>query len=406
MPGPLHGIRIIDMTAVVLGPVATLHLADMGADVIKVEPPEGDVMRNPGNPPTRGMGPIYMAINRNKRALCLDLKKPEALAALKRLIGTADVLVHNMRLEAMDRLGLGYEAVRAVNPKIIYAYSLGYKHDGPYGQKPAFDDLVQGASGAATLAARIDGGEPRFLPSLVVDKTTGLHLGMAVLAALFHRQRTGEGQAVEVPMLESIAGFWLAEHLFDQTYVPARGSMGYPRVLTADRRPYETRDGYVCVIVYNEKHWRAFSAEIGRPELMDDVRFATQLARSNNQVAIMALMVEVLKTRTTAEWLAFFDKADIPAMPVNTLEGLLEDPHLTATGYFTTREHPTEGPIRTMASPFDFTATPTAFRRHAPLLGQDGREVLAEAGLSEGELDALEACGALEVNKEAQTPKK
>lgn len=397
MPGPLHGIRIIDMTAVVLGPVATLHLADMGADVIKVEPPEGDVMRNPGNPPTRGMGPIYMAINRNKRALCLDLKKPDAIAALKRLIATADVLVHNMRLEAMDRLGLGYETVREVNPKIIYAYSLGYKHDGPYGQKPAFDDLVQGASGAAMLSSRIDGGEPRFLPSLIVDKTTGLHLGMAVLAALFHRERTGDGQSVEVPMLESITGFWLAEHLFDETYVPPRGTMGYPRVLTADRRPYETRDGHVCVIVYNEKHWRAFATEIGQPELMEDARFSTQLARSNNQVTIMPLMVEVMKTRTTADWLAFFDKADIPAMPVNTLEGLLDDPHLTATGYFTTREHPTEGPIRTMASPFDFSATPTDYRRHAPLLGQDGREVLAEAGLSERELDALEASGAMRV---------
>ena len=222
MPGPLDGVRIIDLTAVVLGPVATLHLADMGADVIKVEPPEGDVMRNAGNSPTPGMGPIYLAVNRNKRALCLDLKMPVAVAALLRLIETADVLVHNMRPEAVERLGLGYEAVKAVNPGIVYAYSLGYKHSGPYGRKPAFDDLVQGASGAAMMQSRVDGAEPRFMPSLLVDKTTGLHLAMAVLAALFHRQRTGEGQMVEVPMMEAITGFWLAEHLFDQTYAPVR----------------------------------------------------------------------------------------------------------------------------------------------------------------------------------------
>lgn len=397
MPGPLDGVRIIDLTAVVLGPVATMHLADMGADVIKVEPPEGDVMRNPGNSPTPGMGPIYLALNRNKRALCLDLKKPDGVAALKRLCATADVFVHNMRLEAMDRLGLGYAAIRAVNPKIIYAYSLGYKHSGPYGQKPAFDDLVQGASGAAMLASRIDGGPPRFLPSLIVDKTTGLHLGMAVLAALVHRGRTGEGQSVEVPMLETITGFWLTEHLFEETYVPSRGSMGYPRVLTPDRRPYATRDGHVCVIVYNEKHWRAFATEIGRPGLIDDPRFATQMARSNNQVAIMGLLTEVLLSRTTAEWLAFFDRADIPAMAAKSLEDLFDDQHLAETGFFTTRTHPTEGAIRTMASPFEFSATPTAFERHAPHIGQDGREVLAEAGLSEGELDALEASGALKV---------
>ncbi len=395
MPGPLDGIRIIDLTAVVLGPVATMHLADMGADVIKVESPEGDVMRNPGNSPSPGMGPIYLALNRNKRALCLDLKKPDAVAALKRLCATADVFVHNMRLEAMDRLGLSYAAIRAVNPKIIYAYSLGYKHSGPYGHKPAFDDLVQGASGAAMLASRVDDGPPRFLPSLIVDKTTGLHLGMAVLAALVHRGKTGEGQSVEVPMLETITGFWLTEHLFEETYVPSRGSMGYPRVLSPDRRPYATRDGYVCAIVYNEKHWRAFATEIGRPDLQADPRFSTQMARSNNQVAIMALMVEIMKTRTTAEWLAFFDRADIPAMAALSLEELFDDPHLAETGFFTTRQHPTEGAIRTMASPFEFSQTPTAFERHAPHLGADGREVLAEAGLTPHEIDALLETGGL-----------
>jgi formyl-CoA transferase len=399
MPGPLSGYRIVDMTAVVLGPVATMHLADMGADVIKIEPPEGDIMRNPGNAPSEGMGPIYLAINRNKRAVCLDLKRPEALAALKRLIATADVFVHNMRVEAIERLGLGYEAVKAIKPDIVYAYSVGYRHDGPYGRKPAFDDLVQGASGAAMLASRVDGGPPRFLPSLIVDKTTGLHLGMAVLAALLHRERTGEGQSVEVPMLETITGFWLAEHLFEHSYVPPRGRMGYSRILSADRRPYATKDGYVCALVYNEKNWRAFADEIGRPEIMQDPRFATAKGRANNQPAIQAIMAEVMPTRTTADWLAFFDRADIPAMPVNDLEQLFDDPHLSATGFFTTREHPTEGAIRTTASPFDFSASPTDYRRHAPRLGADGREVLAEAGLAGDEIDALVASGALKLPK-------
>lgn len=397
MPGPLHGIRIIDLTAVVLGPVATLHLADMGADVIKVEAPEGDVMRNAGHAPTPGMGPIYLALNRNKRSVVLDLKQPAAVAALKRLAATADVFVHNNRPQALEKLGLGYEDIRAVNPRIVYAYSLGYKRSGPYGARPAFDDLVQGASGAAMLQSRVDGGPPRFLPTLVADKTTGLHLGMAILAALLHRARTGEGQMVEVPMLESVTSFWLTEHLFDYTFVPPRGDIGYTRVLSADRKPYPTKDGYVCAVLYSGKHWEAFARHIGRPELITDARFATQAARSNNQVTMQAIIAEHAPSMTTAEWLAFFEAADIPSAPVNDLADLFEEPHLKATGFFATREHPTEGPIRTTASPLDFSATPTSYRRHAPGLGADGREVLAEAGFSADEVGALERTGALVV---------
>ena len=399
MPGPLHGIRIIDLTAVVLGPVATVHLADMGADVIKIESPDGDVMRNAGNAPTPGMGPIYLAVNRNKRSVCLDLKKPEAITALKRLVKNADVFVHNSRPAAMDRLGLGYEDIRKLNAKIIYAYSLGYKRSGPYGNKPAYDDLVQGASGAAMLQSRVDGGEPRFMPSLIVDKTTGLHLGMAILAALVHRERTGEGQQVEVPMLETITGFWLMEHMFNGTYVPPRGDMGYKRVLSADRIPYPTKDGHVCAIVYNEKHWLAFVKRIGRPELLSDPRFATQAQRSNNQVELQRLLAEEMPKATTAEWLAFFDEADIPAMGVKSLEDLADDPHLKATGFFTEREHPTEGRIRTTASPFEFSGSPTSYYRHAPQLGADGPEVLSEAGFDASEIAALEGSGAMRVTR-------
>jgi formyl-CoA transferase len=294
-------------------------------------------------------------------------------------------------------LGLGYEEVRKINPKIIYAYSLGYKRSGPYGAKPAYDDLVQGASGAAMLQSRVDGGPPRFLPSVVVDKTTGLHLAMGILAALVHRGRTGEGQMVEVPMLETITGFWLAEHLFEETYVPARGQWGYKRVLSADRKPYPTKDGYVCAIVYNEKHWRAFVDEIKRPDLLTDPRFVDQSARSNNQVAIQGIIAEATPAKTTAEWLTFFDKADIPAMGVLDLEDLPNDPHLKATGFFTEREHPTEGRIRTVASPFEYSATPAEFRLHAPHLGENGPEVLSEAGFTKAEIALLRETGAMVV---------
>jgi formyl-CoA transferase len=397
MPGPLDGIRIVDLTAIVLGPLATMHLADMGADVIKIEPPEGDVIRQPGNSRTPKMGPIYLGANRNKRSVCLDLKRAEAIDMVMRLVAKADVFVHNSRPQAIERLGLGYDAVKAVNPGIIYAYGLGYGRAGPYGHKAAYDDLVQGASGAAMLQSRVDGGPPRFLPSLMIDKTTGLHLAMGILAALVHRERTGEGQCVEVPMLESFAGFLLVEHLFGATWDPPRGPSGYGRVLSEHRRPYRTKDGYVCALPYNEKQWEAFTAKLGRPDLATDPRFATQAARANNQVAAQQIIAELMPARTTTEWLAFFEETDIPHMRVNDIDDLFEDPHLKAMGFFTIREHPAEGPIRTTSSPFNFEKTPASYRMHAPVLGADGPEVLREAGIDQSEVDALVQSGAMRI---------
>jgi formyl-CoA transferase len=395
MPGPLDGIRIIDLTAIVLGPLATMHLADMGADVIKVEPPEGDVIRVPGNSKTAKMGPIFLAANRNKRSICLDLKRSEALAVMHRLVAGADVLVHNSRPQAIERLGLGYEQMKAVNPRLIYAYGLGYKRSGPYGHKAAYDDLVQGGSGAAMLQSRVDGGPPRFLPSLMIDKTTGLHLAMGILAALVHRERTGEGQLVEVPMLEAFTGFLLVEHMYEATWDPPRGNSGYGRVLSPNRRPYKTKDGYVCALPYTQKQWKAFTDKLGRPDLATDARFATQAGRANNQPAAQQIIADLMQTRTTDEWLAFFEETDIPHMRVNDIDDLFEDPHLKATGYFSTREHPSEGAIRVTASPFEFEKTPADYRRHAPVLGADGREVLREAGLSEADVDGLVASGVM-----------
>ena len=396
MPGPLHGVRIIDLTAVLLGPFATQHLADMGADVIKVEPPGGDLLRASGGALGKdpGMGPIYMAANRNKRSLCLDLKAPEAVELLKGMVKTADIFIHNSRPQAIERLGLGYDDLKVVNPSLIYAYSLGYARKGPYGHKPAFDDLVQGVSGAASLQSRVDSEPPRFIPSLIADKTTGLHLCIAVLGALHHRSSTGEGQMIEVPMFETLASFWLTEHLFGATWTPERGEMGYDRIINEFRKPFPTSDGYICALPYTDKHWAAFFEIAERPDLATD-RFVDRNERAKHFDELYQILGALLKHRTTAEWLEMFDKADIPAMPVRTLEELLDDPHLQATGFFTEREHPTEGPITTFASPLDFEKTKVEFRRHAPRVGDDGEEVLREAGVSEKDIERLKDEGIL-----------
>jgi formyl-CoA transferase len=393
MPGPLAGVKVIDLTAVLLGPFATQHLADMGADVIKVEPPEGDLLRLSGGSMGRdkSMGPIYMAANRNKRSLCLDLKKPKAVEVLKGLIKDADLFIHNSRPAAIERLGLGYDDLKKVNPSIIYAYSLGYARKGPYGHKPAFDDLVQGVSGAASLQSRVDGESPKFMPSLIADKTTGLHLCIAVLGALYHRKCTGEGQMIEVPMLETLASFWLTEHLFGETWTPGRGTMGYDRIINKFRHPFPTKDGYICALPYTDAHWVRFFEIVERPDLAKDPRFCDRTVRPKHFSELYQVLDSLMKHRKTQEWLDALDEADIPAMPVNTLEDLLEDPHLKATGFFTDREHPTEGPIKTFKSPLDFEKTPVEFRRHAPRIGEDGPEVLREAGLSDTDIAKLKA---------------
>ena len=393
MPGPLTGVKVIDLTAVLLGPFATQHLADMGADVIKVEPPDGDLLRVSGGSMGRdkGMGPIYMAANRNKRSLCLDLKKPRAVEILKGMARHADLFIHNSRPQAIERLGLGYEELKKLNPSLIYAYSLGYARKGPYGHKPAFDDLVQGVSGAASLQSRVDGQPPRFMPSLIADKTTGLHLCIAVLGALYHRKCTGEGQLIEVPMLETLASFWLTEHLFGATWKPGRGAMGYDRIINKYRHPFPTKNGYVCALPYTDAHWVKFFEIVERPDLARDPRFCDRTVRPRHFSELYQVLDSLLKNRTTQQWLDAFDKADIPAMPVHTLEDLMEDPHLKATGFFTEREHPTEGPITTFASPLDFEKTKVEYRRHAPRIGEDGVAVLREAGMSDAAIEKLKA---------------
>jgi crotonobetainyl-CoA:carnitine CoA-transferase CaiB-like acyl-CoA transferase len=394
MSGPLSGVRVIDLTSVILGPYATQILGDLGADVIKIETPEGDTIRYGAPMRSPGMGHIFLHLNRNKRSVVLDLKKPAGREALLKLAATADVLVYNVRPQAMARLGLTYDDVRAVNERIIYVGSYGFAQDGPYAAKPAYDDLIQGMVALPTLLRQAGADRPRFVPSTVADRITGLNTVNAVTTALFYRERTGKGQAVEVPMFESLAQFVLGDHMAGETFEPALGAMGYARLLAPHRNPYATRDGYLCLLVYNDKQWRNFFRLLGREEMLEsDERFSTQTRRSEHIAEVYAFVAEQIKTRTSAEWLAALTEADIPVMPLNSLESLLEDEHLNQTGFFSTVEHPTEGRLRNMAVPSRWSESAPNQMRPAPRLGEHSVEVLREAGYSARDIEAMVAEG-------------
>ena len=398
MPGPLDGVRILDLTTVVMGPYATQILADFGADVIKVEPPEGDVMRHNAPMRSRGMGHIFMNANRNKRSVVLDLKQDAGRAACLAIAKNADVLVYNIRPQAMARLKLAYEDVRAVNPRLIYVGAFGYSQRGPYAAKAAYDDLIQGAVGLPWLSKEAGAESPRYVPVTLADRSVGLHIVNAVCAALYHREKSGSGQRVDVPMFESMLQTVMGEHLGGHTYEPRagedQGDPGYARMLAKERRPYETKDGYVCVLIYNDKQWRAFFGLIGRPELRADPRYATHEARSRDFEGAYALVAAEMAKRSTADWIATLEEADIPVQRMNSLADVINDPHLAAIGYFRDVEHPTEGRIRTMAVPSEWSESAPEYRRHAPQLGEHTREVLREAGLPDAEVARMLASGA------------
>ena len=393
MPGPLDGIRVLDLTSVVLGPYATQILGDMGADVIKVEGPDGDITRGIGPARHKGMAAVYLNCNRNKRAIVLDLKQPAARDALLRLVEDADVFVHNIRPQAVDRLGLDYATLAKVNPRIIYAATYGYRRDGPFGHMPAFDDMIQGASGLARLQAKFT-GEPAYMPTILADKSCALALVGNISMALFHRERTGEGQHIETTMFETMTAFTMVEHLFGHTFDPPLGDLGYSRVLSPDRRPYRTKDGYIGVLPYNDRQFRKFFEIAGRPELADDPRFANASARSENIDAVYGQISELIGAKTSAEWLELFDAAGIPSTQVNDLDDLLEDPHLNDVGFWRSAEHPTEGAIRQTDIPPTFSKSPGSIRRHAPRFGEHTRNLLGEAGISDKDIDAMMASGA------------
>ena len=393
MSGPLSGVRVVDCTTVVLGPWAAQQLGDLGADVIKVEPPEGDTTRQLGPMKNPGMGAFYLAVNRNKRSIVLDLKQPAARDVLLRLARDANVLLHNYRPQAARRLGMSYEAFRAVNPSIVYVGTYGFRAGGPYGDKPAYDDIIQAASGLASLQASIV-GEPRYVPTIVADKSSSMTVLAAVLAALYHQARTGEGQEVEVPMFESMAAWVMVEHLYGETFKPALDTIGYKRILNPNRRPFKTKDGYLAILPYTDQNWRDFFTLTGRQDLLDDPRFKTLGTRLRHIEILYGEVGAVAVTRTNAEWLADLDRLNIPAMSVNSLESLLHDPHLEAVGFWQTVDHPTEGRMRLPGLPATYGKTPGAIRRLPPRLGEHSAEVLREIGLGEDEVAALLASGA------------
>jgi crotonobetainyl-CoA:carnitine CoA-transferase CaiB-like acyl-CoA transferase len=392
--GPLAGVRVLDLTSVLMGPYATQIFADLGADVIKIESPDGDTTR--GLPPVLGpkQGAMFLNVNRGKRSIAVDLKAEAGRALVLKLAETADVFIHSMRGAAIQRLGLDYPALRAANAKIIYANLYGFGRGGPYSDYPAYDDIVQGACGLASLQARLAGGEPGYVASAVADKVAGLTGAYAVMAALFSRERTGEGQEIEVPMFETMAAFVMTEHLCGAVTEPPSGPPEYPRVTAPDRRPYRTRDGHIGLMIYNDKQWRSFFALIGNPDWSRDPMFATMTSRTENIRTVLGKLGDVIATRTTEEWMDAFRTAEIPAMPILSTSDLLDDPHLAATGFWH-RADSALGPVRMPGIPTRFSGTPGKIGDIGPELGADNHGVLEEAGFSADEIAGLESAGVL-----------
>src|SRR6267143_1834356 len=370
--GPLQGIRVLDLTSVVMGPVATQFFADYGADVVKIEPPEGDLLRTLGGKSvTPKMASKFLHMNRNKRSIVLDLKQPAARGALK-------------------RLGLGYDELSAANGKLVYCSLVGFGQSGRYAAKPAYDTIIQGSAGVAACHARST-GTPRYTPMVMADHIVGLIAVQMVLLALVHRQTTGAGQHIEVPMFENMAAFVMAEHMYLRTFDPPLGGTGDPRVLEPEARPLPTADGFICVSANTDKQAFAFFDAVGRPELKADRRFESVAARFENVRDYFEVRAQSLRSKTTGEWLELLERADVPCMPYHTFESLLDDPHLREVGTFERVVHPTEGAIWNIALPNRLASGARSDYLPAPKLGQHTREVLSEAGLSEKEIEDLAA---------------
>lgn len=389
--GPLTGYKIIDLTSVVLGPYCTQLLGDLGADVIKIETPDGDIMRHAGPHVNKGMGPIYLTINRNKRAMTLDLRKKGAKQVLQELIKSADGIIHNIRAGGIGRLGFDYESVKEINRDIVYCHAVGFGSNGHYAERQAYDDLVQAVSGASFMIPMQDGTtEPRYFPGLVADKTTGLHAAYAMLAAFLHKERTGRGQFVEVPMMECMVSFTMAENLYGHTFVPPRPPIAYARSINPMRKPYKTKDGYIALMPYSDDNWFQFFKLGGREVLMEDERYATYAARTNHITDLYQEAEIIALQRTTDEWMKVLAEKNVPCMRVHTLDSVLQDPQLRDTGFLEERVHPSEGAYLAINNPISFSDSPANISQEPPLLGQHNREILDELGFSKEEIGKFE----------------
>jgi len=386
--GALAGIRVLDLTSVVLGPLATQILGDYGAEIIKVEALDGDLMRANGFSRHAGMSSVFLAINRNKRSVAIDLKRPDGVEAIKRLLPGVDVVLHNMRIPAIRRLGLDYEDVQAINPEIVYCAATGFGQDGPDRNKPAFDDIIQAASGIASLVGGPN-GQPEYVPSLIADKTAGMAVVNAVLAALVSRARTGYGQYIEVPMLETLVAFNMAEHFGGRAFVPPLGKAGYTRIMDGGRRPTPASDGYLSILPYSPTQWIAFFRRTDREDLLARFDLSDRHKLNASVTQLYKEMALITPARTCEEWLTICEELDIPATPIYSLDTLEDHPHLKAVELFQTMEHPTEGRIRCIRPAVKFARTPASIRRPAPRLGQHTEEILKEAGLDMAEIGRL-----------------
>lgn len=370
MPGPLSGVRVVDLTSVAMGPYATQILGDMGAEVIKVESPDGDVFRHAAPSRHAGMGAAFLNLNRNKHSRVVDLKNPEDLAALRRLVLDCDVFIYNVRPQSIRKAGLDYDSLAPLNPRLIHCGTYGFSEAGPYAGRPAFDDIIQAMSGIADLQGRNGGGEPAYVNTIMADKTTGLAAVYAIAMALFEREKSGRGQAIEVPMFETMVSFALIEHLAGETFRPAAGPMGYDRLLSPYRKPYRTSDGFIALMPYTTAQWQRFFTIAGRADLATDTRVTDPARRSAHIGMLYQILAELVEQHSTADWLAMLADADIPVAPVARLEDLLTDPHLQAVGFFQNLDHPSEGAIRALGIPVKFSRTPGAIHTPAPGLDQ------------------------------------
>ena len=384
---PLQGVKVLVLSNVVFGPLASQSLADYGADVIKVEPPEGDSTRHTGPSTEVGMSAVFLGSNRNKKSVVIDLKQPAGREALMALVADADVFMHSMRPQKLAALGIDPDTLTALFPRLVYAGLHGFTQGGPYAGRPAYDDVIQGMSGLSALMEQ-QGGEARYLPTIAADKTCALVAAQAILAALFQRERTGRGCFVEIPMFETMVAFNLVEHLYGRHFEPPLGDAGYPRVLAPWRRPWRTADGHICMMPYTTQHWQRFFTEVGEPALVADPRFADMAARTRHIGELLALAGGFVARETTANWLVTCDRLEIPAAPIGRLDDLPDDPHLVATGFFAKLQDPRMGTLRFPGVPVKFDGVRPPVRM-PPRLGEHTRESLAAAGWSDARIDSL-----------------